>query len=103
MYLHYLTGDRPHQWLQWLPWAEVSYNIAYQASIKTSPFHVVYDRNPPTLRAYTASEARLSTVHQQLLTHDEFLVEIRDWLEQAQQHYKMFYDRCHRELSFEEG
>jgi hypothetical protein len=50
-----------------------------------------------------AGEARLPTVHQQLLTRDEFFAEIRDRLEQAQQHYKMFYDHRYRELSFEEG
>jgi hypothetical protein len=38
-----------------------------------------------------------------MLEHDEFLMEIRERLEQAQQHYKMYYDRGHRELEFEEG
>jgi hypothetical protein len=56
-----------------------------------------------TRRAYMAGEARLPTVHQQLLTCDEFFAEIRDRLEQAQQHYKMFYDHRYRELSFKEG
>jgi hypothetical protein len=82
MYLHCLTGDRPRQWLQWLPWVEFSYNTTYQASIKTTPFCVVYGRGLPTLRAYTTSEARLSAVHQQLLACNEFLGEIHDWPEQ---------------------
>jgi hypothetical protein len=64
---------------------------------------VVYGRDLPTLCAYTAGEARLPVMHQQLLVRDEFLAEIRDRLEQAQQHYNMFYDHRHRELSFEEG
>ena len=29
MYLRYFTGDRPRQWLRWLPWAEFVYNTAY--------------------------------------------------------------------------
>jgi len=33
MYLRCLTGDRPRQWLQWLPWAEYVFNTAYQTSL----------------------------------------------------------------------
>ena len=52
MYLRCLTGDRPRQWLRWLPWVEYCYNSSYQASLKTSPFRVVYGRDPPTIAAY---------------------------------------------------
>jgi hypothetical protein len=34
---------------------------------------------------------------------DEFLAEVRDRLEQAQQHYKGVYDRRHRLVKFEPG
>ncbi|KAI4312382.1 hypothetical protein MLD38_037193 [Melastoma candidum] len=33
MYLRCFTGDRPRQWLRWLPWAEYVYNTAYQTSL----------------------------------------------------------------------
>jgi hypothetical protein len=36
-----------------------------------------------------------------MLERDEFLVEIRERLVQAQQHYKANYDRGHRELEFQ--
>jgi hypothetical protein len=39
-------------------------------------------------------------VAQQLAEHDEFLAEIHDRLEQAQQHYKSYYDKKHRDLQF---
>jgi len=103
MYLRCLTGDRPRQWVRWLPWAEFCYNSSYQASLKTSPFKVVYGRDPPALRAYEQGEARLPAVEQQLLERDEFIAEIRDRLEQAQQYAKVQYDKKHRELSFEVG
>ena len=44
MYLHCLTGDRPRQWLRWLPWAEFIYNTAFQSALKTTPFQIVYGR-----------------------------------------------------------
>jgi hypothetical protein len=81
MYLRCLVGDRPHQWLQWLSWAEFCYNTAFQASIRTSPFQIVYGRDPPTMRSYSPGDARSPTVHQQLMDRDEFLMEIRERLE----------------------
>jgi hypothetical protein len=89
MYLCCLTGDRPRQWVRWLPWAEFCYNSSYQASLKTSPFKVVYGRDPPALHAYEQGEARLPAVEQQLLERDEFIAEIRHRLEQAQQYAKV--------------
>jgi hypothetical protein len=37
------------------------------------------------------------------MERDEFLLEIHEWLMQAQQQYKLYYDRCRRELEFEPG
>lgn len=85
MYLRCLTGDRPQHWLQWLAWAEFCYNSSYQASLHTSPFRVVYGREPPAIRAYTHGEARLPAFQHQLVERDEFMLEIRERLEQAQQ------------------
>jgi hypothetical protein len=46
MYLRCLIGDRPRQWLRWLPWAEFIYNTAFQSALKTTPFQIVYSREP---------------------------------------------------------
>jgi hypothetical protein len=103
MYLRCLTRDRPHSWLQWLPWAEFCYNSAFHSSIRTSPFKVVYGREPPSVRAYMTGEARLPAVHQQLTVRDEFLVETKERLEHTHQYYKLHYDRKHREVEFQVG
>jgi len=103
MYLRCFAGDHPRQWIRWLPWAEFCYNSSYQASLRTSPFKVVYGRDPPVLRAYEPGEARLPAVEQQMLERDEFLAEVHDRLEQAQQYAKHQYDKKHRELSFAPG
>ena len=49
MYLRCFMGDRPREWL---PWAEYTYNTAYQSSLRDTPFHVVYGRHPPSIRSY---------------------------------------------------
>jgi hypothetical protein len=72
--------------------AEFCYNSVHQASLRTSPFRVVYGHEPPSVRSYASSDAKLPVVHHQLLDRDEFLTEIHDKLEQVQQHYKFFYN-----------
>jgi hypothetical protein len=103
MLLRCLSGDRPREWLRWLPWTEFCYNSGFQSSLKTSPFRVVYGRDPPSVRSYTLGEARLPAVHQQLTERDEFLAEIRERLELAQQRYKAYYDRNHRDAEYQVG
>jgi transposase InsO family protein len=103
MYLRCFTGDRPRQWLKWLPWAEYTYNTAFHTSLKETPFRVVYGRDPPSLRSYDASEVRVVAVAQTLAERDEFLQDVRLRLEQAQQVAKLQYDGHHRAVTFSVG
>ena len=50
--------------------------------------------------SYEHGDARLPAVDQAMRDRDEFLAEVRDRLEQAQQHYKAVYDRRHRPVEF---
>jgi hypothetical protein len=67
------------------------------------PFRVVYDREPPSGQPATTDGARVPTVQVQLQACDEFLLEVKEGLEQAQQQYKFFYDCKHQKVSFEVG
>jgi hypothetical protein len=62
IYLYYLTGDRTREWLHRLPWVEYCYNTSFQSSLRTSPFHVIYGRDPLTIRSYSPREAHLPAV-----------------------------------------
>jgi hypothetical protein len=95
-----LAGNRLRMWLQWLPWVEYCYNTSFLSSLRSTPFKVAYGRDPPSMRAYTSGEVRLPVVHHQLLEHDEFLLQVRERLELAQNHYKLQYDCKHWELEF---
>jgi hypothetical protein len=57
MYLRCLAGDCLKEWLRWLPWAKFCYNSSFQSSLRTMLFHVVYGRDPPSIRAYSPGEA----------------------------------------------
>ena len=103
MYLRCLTGDRPRDWLDWLPWAEYCYNTAYHSALRTSPFTVVYGRAPPELLPYAPGSARTDAVDALFSDRDEFLAEVRARLLQAQEHARRFYDAKHRALEFAVG
>jgi transposase InsO family protein len=103
MYLRCPTGDRPRDWLDWLPWAEFCYNTAYHSTLRTSPFTVVYGRAPPELPPYVPGRAQTAAVDGLLADRDEFLEEVRTRLLQAQEHARRFYDANHRALEFAVG
>jgi hypothetical protein len=84
MYLRCLTGDRPRQWLRWLPWAEYLFNTAYQSSLHDTPFRVVYGRDPPSIRSYEPGDTRVPAVAKTMAECEEFLADVRARLEQAQ-------------------
>ena len=103
MYLRCLTGDRPRQWLRWLPWAEYVYNTAYQSSLRDTPFRVVYGRDPPTIRSYETGDTRVAAVARNMEERDEFLADIRYRLEQAQAVQKKHYEKLHRHVAYQVG
>jgi len=96
IYLRCMTGDRPRQWLRWLPWAEYIYNTAYHTALKDTPFRVVYGRDPPVLRTYASGDIRVAAVAQTMEERDMFIEDVRLRLEQAQAISKASYDRSHR-------
>ena len=83
VYLRCLAGDRPRSWLRWLPWTEFFYNTSYQSALQTTPFRVVFGRDPPTLLSYEPGLSRVIALDKQLQQRDEFLAEIRERLLQA--------------------
>jgi hypothetical protein len=103
MYLRCFTGDRPRQWLRWLPWAEFVYNTAYQSSLRDTPFRVVYGRDPPTIRSFDPGETRVAAVATSMAEREAFLQDVRYRLEQAQATQKRHYDKMHRAVSYKLG
>ncbi|KAH9699581.1 hypothetical protein KPL71_024420 [Citrus sinensis] len=55
-YLRCFAGDQPRKWLEWIPWAEFSYNTAIHSSTKLSPFEAVYGIPPPSLLTYVPAD-----------------------------------------------
>lgn len=96
-----MTGDRPKDWLDWLPWVKYCYNSSYHTALHVTPFMVVYGREPPSLVPLSAGRVRVAAAEDTFCGRDEFLAEAWERLLQAQQYAKKYYDDHHRELTFE--
>ena len=45
-YLHLFTVEKQHEWVDWLPIVQFSYNTKKQASTQKSPFEVTWFYSP---------------------------------------------------------
>ena len=71
------TSQRPKSWVKWLPWAKYWYNTSYHSSLRTTPFRMLYGRDPPTLLRYDHGSAVTFEVDRYLLERDELLAELK--------------------------
>ncbi|GKC28423.1 ty3-gypsy retrotransposon protein [Tanacetum coccineum] len=51
-YLRCFAHEQPTKWSSYLAWAEYSYNTGHHTSTGTTPFSIVYGRDPPSLLPY---------------------------------------------------
>ena len=99
-YLRCLTGDRPKEWVRWLPWAEWWYNTTYHSAIKITPFEAVYGCISPSVSSYTRGSTNVHQVDQNLRTRDQILQLLKNNLCNAQARMKQLADMHHSEREF---
>lgn len=56
--------------------------------------------DPPALRSYERGDARVPAVDTAITDRDLFLVDVHDYLLQAQEFAKCYYEANHRDVSF---
>ncbi|GJY46363.1 peroxidase 64 [Tanacetum coccineum] len=102
-YLRCFAHEQPTKWSSYLPWAEYSYNTGFHTSTGTTPFSVVYGRDPPPLPPYVAGETKNADLEHQLIERDDMLKLLRGNLVKAQDRMRNQANTKRRELSFQEG
>lgn len=95
-YLRCFVTDTPRKWVTWLPWAEYWYNTSLT---KTTPFRVLYGRDPPHLLYYGDFPTPDNTIDQYLHERDQVLQEMRGYLFRAQQVMKTKADEHRRDVA----
>lgn len=102
-YLRCFAHDNPKSWYHFLVWAKYSFNTSYHSSTNTTPFQIVYGREPPSLDSYVPGETKLADLEEQLVAHDEMLKFLRSNLLKAQSRMKSQPDSKRRDMSFQVG
>jgi hypothetical protein len=102
-YLRCFAGDQPRKWIDWIPWAEFSYNTSVHSATKMTPFEAVYGVPPPTLLMYVPGTSNVQAVDGYLRNRDAILCELRKNLSLAQARMKCQADQRRREVNYEVG
>ncbi|KAH9762794.1 hypothetical protein KPL70_000939 [Citrus sinensis] len=102
-YLRCMVGDRPKEWVKWLPLAEWWYNTSYHLSTRMTPFEAVYGRPPPSYIAYIPGTSTVATVDLSLKDRDAMIRLLKANLVDAQARMKLYADKKKSERKFEVG
>jgi len=84
-YLRCFASSHPKTWYRFLAWAEFSYNSSYHSAIKTTPFMMVYGKEPPQVVPFEAGSNNNWDLEVQLRERDLMLSRIRGNLFRAQE------------------
>ena len=102
-YLKAFAGDKPRQWVEWLPLVEFWFNTNYHTATKVTPFETLYGFQPPKLLDYIPGLTKATAVDDFLLTRQQILDLLKSNLIAAQDRLKLQADKRRQERSFEVG
>jgi len=89
-YMRCMTGERPLEWVLWLPLAESWYNANWHTAIGVTPYEVLY----PSLHIpYVSGDYKVAAVDRNLKAREECIAMLKYHLQKAQQRMKAQADK----------
>ncbi|GJV87956.1 reverse transcriptase [Tanacetum coccineum] len=70
-YIRCMCGEKPKEWIKWLPLAEFWYKTNYYTSTKTTPYEAVYCQTPYIHVPYIPGDSRVEEVDRTLQAREE--------------------------------
>jgi len=101
--LRHYVGPHHQDWDNHLAMAEFAMNNAYQESIKTTPFRLVFNKDPPTPLSMGRTESSVPAATDFANQMQQSLVNAEKCLDAACQHQKRYADEHRRPQSFKIG
>ncbi|GKF69151.1 retrotransposable element Tf2 [Tanacetum coccineum] len=98
-----MTGERPTEWVSWLPLAEFWYNTSKHSSIKVSPYEAVYGQTPPLHNPYVAGESVVESVDRSLQARENAIEMLKFHIKRSQDRMKKYADLKRSEREFKVG
>src|SRR4051812_28228309 len=89
-----------NNWKKSLPFAEFAYNNSFQSSLNIDPFEFLYGRRCRTPLNWLETGERQFFGPDMIKEAEEQVCIVRDRLKTAQSRQKSYYDRHHREESY---
>ena len=102
-YLRCMTGEKPVEWVLWLPLAEWWYNTNWHSSIGLTPYEVVYGQPPSLHIPYVSGDSKVEAVDRSLKAREDCIRLLRFHLTKSQQRMKAQADKHRSERAMEVG
>lgn len=102
-YLRCMTGEKPAEWVLWLPLVEWWYNSSWHSSIGVTPFEVVYGQPPATHIPYLAGDSRVEAIDRSLSAREDCIKMLKYHLIKAQERMKQQADKHRSDTTLEIG
>nr|GEW94107.1 reverse transcriptase [Tanacetum cinerariifolium] len=102
-YLRCMCGEKPKEWVKWLPLAEFWYNANYHTSTKTTPYEAVSCQTPPIYVSYILEDNRVEEVDRTLQAREEAIKVLKFHLKRSQDRMRNQANKHKTDRQFEVG
>ncbi|GJU05070.1 retrotransposable element Tf2 [Tanacetum coccineum] len=79
-----MSGEKPKEWVKWLPLAEFWYNTNFHTAISTTPYEALYFQTPPIHIPYVSGESKVESVDRTLRIRESVMQMLKFHLTRAQ-------------------